>query len=160
MNRLAEIFENKQNSCNDKNIYYITPDNFKWQADIYEARGHGHPIACYGDTSDKFVLTPQHLGYNTFSYSSKEWGIQGWDSDTNSELIEKGNKEIYEIGLELAKKYKVWLVSVNITYKGYTSNTILELPDFDIKKLIDINADNLVLFVFEDFEKVKNYFKK
>lgn len=66
---LKQICAGKIQARDDYSKYVSTPDHddSDWGDAVQEARCRGVPIAAFGDTKDKTVLHPGHLGYN-FTY--------------------------------------------------------------------------------------------
>jgi len=71
--KICTIFSEKlKNSACRHEPYLITPEIDCFNT-IKEARGYGIPIDTFGDTSDKMVLTPNHLGFSTKQFEY-HWG--------------------------------------------------------------------------------------
>lgn len=126
---VKKCFTNKLASNDTYNHYALTPDENDegWRSAIVEARGYGIPIASFGDTRDKLVLHPGHLGYN-FDYY---WGNGSWSDSTCwnefTEEIGDAYDDLQEIGnfLEGTEKFTVSYCNVSGSCKGYLSTDFL-----------------------------------
>ncbi len=177
---LKKVLQNKLDAEDKVYKWSITPtiDVFNNAGVIDEAREclyyNGIPIASFADTSDKFVLTLKHFGYN-FKYPPGEgFWANGYYSDESID-ISQVNEQLYQVGMELAKKYKVWYVRINMTSMGddYSKAVILdEDTDEDADSLAhgcrcvitDEDTDEDADEDFEDFirknGKVLDYYYK
>ena len=143
---MNKILTGKIKADDKINRYSITPqaDDYGWGDAIEEGRGYGIPIASFGDTSDKIVLHPGHLGYN-FNYF---WGKGSWGSgdcfyDIDYEKKLQANNELASVGQYLIKMgYKVNVCSPSGSEKGYLSTELMEIED------IENNDNDFVLFVY------------
>ena len=146
--RLTEVLENKRQSQEQVHESVITPEVWCYfDSTILEARFHGLPIRTLCDTSDKRVITYQHLGYDYRYYPFEEsWGecpLVIPEEKTKVEI----NRELWEIGKELSRYHKVWFVQVMLNCKGY----ILRLGRDEISEnsTYSDEEDDCVLFVFD-----------
>jgi hypothetical protein len=166
---LKLAIKNKLESKDHFFKYILTPsiEDLESAQSIYEAREDGISIYSFGDTSDKVVITPAHLGYK-YSYTAKDgvWGDSDYDSDLEEEEV---NKKMFYLAKEIINLgYKVWMVDDNIDGRGYLNAVVLD----DIKDKPETFEDTMecsrmnflftryffVLFVFtsnfkKDFEK-------
>lgn len=152
---ILKIFHGKINSNDPFYQYNITPGiDDGWYGAIFEARGYGIPIASFGDTSDKLVFHPGHLGYNfDYAWGNGSWTDRScWNKKVDKTIISEANSRIFNIAKLLCKKYKVHLVNVSGTCKGYLSTQLFEsknLEDnYDVFKENNYLTDDLVLFVY------------
>jgi hypothetical protein len=156
---LAWILKGKAEAKDPVFKYSITPDSDDggWYDAVQEARDHGIPIASFGDTSDKQVLHPGHLGYK-FDYF---WGREFWSSSScwdDEEAREKDKQKahiaLFKIAHILHKQgKKVWIVLPNGNDKGYLSTFVLTPDEWtkvdSIDNLLDqYSREDVVLFCF------------
>ncbi len=169
---LKEVCQSKIKSNDRRCCYCITP-NDGWYDAVDEARGHGISIKCFGDTLDKVVIHPGHMGYK-FDY---HWGKGEWTSQScweitirtydkyddmqvtyetvDSEIINKANFELVKFGTYLVSLgYCVWFVNISGDGKGHLSTTIENLeinsdPNIILKNSLESYCErDKVLFVF------------
>ncbi len=106
----------------------LTPDE-GWCDTVEEARERGISIKAFGDTHDKIVLHPGHLGYKfNYFWGQGTWSKRRcWDKDVKSDDREKANNELWVLARELTElKYVVWIVLPSGNEKGYLSTYIFE----------------------------------
>src|SRR5581483_7227693 len=145
-----QICKGKIQAHDDYNKYSLTPDHDDedWHDAVKEARGRGIPIAAFGDTKDKIVLHPGHLGYDfTYHWGRGDWTSEGcWDHNShNKDTINKINDELREIGNKLINLgYVVWIAHISGSCKGYLSTNVYPLKEEER----DDYANDVVLFVF------------
>lgn len=148
---LRQICQGKRNAGDNYSKYVSTPDHddSDWNDAVQEARCRGVPIAAFGDTKDKTVLHPGHLGYNfTYHWGNGTWTSQTcWDyDDTDKDERKKGNDELTEIGKELIRLgYTVWVAQISGSGKGYLSTEVYPLEEEEN----NYNHEDRVLFVFD-----------
>lgn len=147
---LVKICSNKIKSRDSIERHKLTPGLYHsgWNDAVKNARGHGISISAFGDTKDKLVLHPGHLGYNFDYYWGKNfWSSAScWDKNVSDKEITKANKELLLVGNELSQLgYTLWVVYVRGNDKGY-----LTTYPFDINNCIkeQLSYDR-VLFVFD-----------
>lgn len=135
--------------------YSLTPDGDEFDDAVYEARDHGIPIASFGDTKDKMVFHPGHLGY-TFKYywGNESWGDNScWDDETPEEKINEVNKSLFAI-VPYFNHHEVKLCDVGGSCKGYLSTNVYDSDEFRTFEAFSENSNsghqppNLVLFVY------------
>lgn len=145
-----------------------------WNDAVLEARDRGVPIAAFGDTADKIVIHPGHLGYGGFDYfwGHGHWSREScWFTDSKSSIDEgngqidhrvlanrrdtatHANQRLYHIGQLLAGVVRVWMVHPSGNNKGYLSCELRELDpeqsfDHFIKTVSADDCDDWVLFVY------------
>lgn len=152
---LKRICVGKIKAKDDVAQYTIThPNNGDWYDAIEEARGRGVSIKAFGDTSDKVVLHPGHLGHEfDYFWGAGHWSSTNcWDEDADKE---KAHNELWAVAKELVElKYVVWIVLPSGNSKGYLSTKILKKAQW--KKytsldeiLVDHGSQDAVLFVFK-----------
>lgn len=159
---IQKILQNKKNDNDDVYEYNLTPeyDDDAWCDAIMEARGSGVPHASFCDTKDKFVLTPEHLGYEEFVY----YWLNGWadydcwtalDMKANNSTIVQANKDLVEVGKKLLPFAKVVVCFPSGSGKGYIS-CILKLLDSDssYESIQEDFRDDMVLFVYAKLDKL------
>ncbi len=133
--------------------------DYDWYDAVLEARDHGVPIALFGNTRDKIVITPRHLGHHKFAYT---WGTGQWTSEScwpewvSEEKRIAVNRHLLHMGEVLSKFHNVYLVRVSGNEKGYLSTGYINVATQESNvRLADTDAflhhfsdDDLVLFVF------------
>ena len=154
MSGIINIFNGKLKSGDERDLYSKTPHpySFEWQNTIKEARGGGIKVAAFGDTKDKLVLHPGHLGYPfDYSWGRGMWGGDCWDA--TREQISEANARIFDIAKKLSEHYSTYLVNVSGTGKGYLSTELFDatladttFEEFAEKKRI---GSDLVIFVYK-----------
>jgi len=123
---------------------------------IEEAPGEGGvPYRCFGDTSDKIVITPFHLDYQDFTYpmSRGGWGICSYNADA----LEAMNRKIFSLGREFNARhgFEVAFLFPGIDMKGHNDSEVVypdfyDTPAYDecVKRHPSFEYDAAVLFVF------------
>jgi len=133
----------------------LTPGIDEWEGDIEEARGHGESIKCCGNTNDKYVLDPSHLGYAYDNIWAKgSWGEDACWKDIKDDVIaRKAVDELVSLGrLMVAAKVHLFVCSGN--NKGHTSVKVFDLkntPENEIKAYLDeqwIRHEEYMLHVY------------
>lgn len=151
--KVAAVFCAKLASEDPMEEYTITPsEDDDWGDAVREARGHGIPIACFGDTSDKLVLHAGHLGHEfDYPWGREYWTDEaGWDDKVPKETKRTAMYELLLLARFLAPTFPVKVLRVRGTGKGYLSykNCLSPLeaigPDGEMKKVYSES----VLFVY------------
>jgi len=98
--RVEQILKHKKESNDFTHKYIITPSENDIGCDIIESRFKTE----FEDviSSDKKVITMSHLGYDYLPFSVS----YGEDN------LPDNFSELFELGIELSKKYIVWLVDI------------------------------------------------
>ena len=148
---LTQICAGKRRSNDNLNRYIFTPhyNNDGWHNPVSEPQELGFFIKALGDTRDKIVLHPGHLGYD-FNY---HWGRdptdlyteeQCWDNKVNTNIKMKGDMELTEIGIEIINLgYEVWVAQVKASCQGRLRTKVSPFEE-EIG-----NTYERVLFVFD-----------
>ena len=135
------IITNKKIANDIYHKYCTTPDvnEGDWNDAVLEARGHGIPIASFGDTLDKIVLHAGHLKYKfDYMFGRDTWGDDMWEEVTNDDKKKKVRERLLNIGKQLLEKYTIYAVTIHGSCKGYLSTTFnlinkdTELENFDV----------------------------
>jgi len=149
---VKNILKNKNDANDYINRFAITPeiDDYGWYDAIYEARECGIPHASFGDTSDKKVITPYHLGYTHFEYHwSHSWTSQPCWVDADADEVIKANKELIEFATILNHNgYKVYIVHPSGCGKGYLSTRLYTIESYNDDDDEWKYESDLVLFVY------------
>ena len=128
--KIKKVLENKKNSDYNR-IDCMVTNMETFGNDVYEARGKEYDtrIGCYSDTSDKLVITPEHLGYK-FYYPpfNESWGGDCVERK-DYEKIPQMNRDIFEIGKELSKNHNVYVVFYSLNEKGYSGTESFEIDE-------------------------------
>jgi hypothetical protein len=167
---LNHIIRCKEEGEDKLHEYSVTPgaDDPGWDDAVEEGRGHGIPIASFGDTMDKVVLHPGHLGYKFDYFWGRDfWSSDScWDEETSERDLAKSNKALWQIARELHElKYQVWIVLPSGNGKGYLSTRVLESSEWmkyeSLDELMDeFHRTDVVLFVFGDLPDYQPRVKK
>jgi hypothetical protein len=157
---LNHIIRCKEEGEDKLHEYSVTPraDDPGWDDAVEDGRGHGIPIASFGDTMDKVVLHPGHLGYKfDYFWGRGHWSSEScWDKEASERDVVKSNKALWRIAHELRElKYFVWIVLPSGNDKGYLSTRVLESSEWmkftSLDELMDeFQRTDVVLFVFGD----------
>ena len=121
-----------------------------------EERGHGVPIAAFGDTLDKVVLHPGHLGYKfNYIWGAGKWYGECWDVGVKDEEKRKANEQLWDVAQVLVELgYEVWLVLPFGDMKGYLSTVITKSSDREKWEQVDEDINEFILEEsFEESEK-------
>ena len=137
------------------NRYNVTPPAYDFYGAVEEARGFGIPIASFGNTRDKIVIHPGHLGYNfNYFWGQGHWASAScWDVSQDSETEERQNDasrflDALALYLQKERRMKVWRVWPSGNDKGHLSTRICKGAVLD-KDDKDLQCDTeKVLFVF------------
>lgn len=151
---INDIFEHKLNTTTRSYPYDHTPHLLEyWNGTLQEAQGHGISISSFGDTSDKIVLHPGHLGYiYNYYWGDGYWGDTSCWNLTSEDIIYKANQELYNLGLNLNKTYTVWLFHPSGSSQGHLHSFYYDfhkLPNsYDEFIQSRYYCDDFVLFIF------------
>ena len=150
-----KILLGKLNADDIQYPYFVTPpiDDDGWTEAVEEARGYGISIASFGDTSDKIVLHPGHLGYKfNYYWGNGSWGDSPCFYEEDIDIIFEANNILISIGIGLIQKgYRIEFCSPSGTVKGYLSTKFFDFTIDDLDNLDELNVDfskDFVLFVY------------
>lgn len=144
---LKQALDAKEHDGYSYDLEVFTPDPEEWFSDgsaVYEARGYGTRIACFGDTEDKFVLDLSHLGFDL----ENDWARGSWG---NTEYCARGclqdaqDREEYLVGMRdliclgqfLSSRCPVHFTMLSGSNKGYFTMRVIPLT-------CDTNVDELL----------------
>jgi hypothetical protein len=152
---LKTVLKNKFDSDDNIEPYCITPEinDYIWTSNIKGTKHNktGIPIECYGDTKDKIVLTPAHLGAPfTYWFERKKCNDVFWDKKCLINVIDKYNEKLLNIGYELVEKgYIVWLCNIHDLGKGNITSLLYDLTKTKLSyNDFQLDSVDCVLFVF------------
>ncbi len=122
---VLDILKTKKNDR--KYPHTITPTQ-GWDSCIIEARMRGISIRAFGDTSDKIVfhpgLLPKWKPCFDYYWGEGEWGSTccwEWSKVIKKDVI-RVNEYLFKIAKKLKQKYKVEILRVSGSVKGYLSS--------------------------------------
>ena len=148
--KLKKLFKNKLKSEDKINEYDTTPSaNEGWNNAVKEAKGYGIPISSFGDTEDKMVFHPGHLGYDfNYHWGEEKWTNEDcWEEHVDKETKIKALKELLELGIELNDRFDVDFLYVSGTKKGYLSSRLYTIDEIESDNFPDDEYE-YVMFVY------------
>lgn len=153
--------------CND---YTLTPGPDDWEGTVLEARDYGTPMACFGDTNDKFVLDLSHFD---LEFENK-WAKGTWyDVEYTTEACIKSMpgketqylawiKKLALIGQLMSQQVPVHFTVMSGSGKGYYGMSIIPLDsNTDMDQLLQtpgIREDICALHVYGDWNVLMDYY--
>lgn len=128
-----------------------------WNDAIYEAREYGIHVSAFGDTIDKFVITPKDLGYDfDYAFGNGSWtSVDGCYQDMTDEEKLQAYYRLIEIAKFLDKKCDVSMVFIRGNGKGYISTSFQYSGDgFRLENehgdQFVVETKNVVIFCYAD----------
>ena len=108
---ISTLFKSKLRSNDIMYKYTLTTDEKDdgWIDAVEEVCHRGISIKSFGDTSDKYVFHPGHLGYDFYYFWGKgQWSNKTcWSNKVPDEICTEALEKLYIIGQELSKSFKV-----------------------------------------------------
>ena len=114
---------------------------------IKEARGYGTSCQLFGDTRDKFVVHPGHLGCKEFTYrfENDSWG-ECYHVSASFETMVAMNERLWSVGCAFRTLgFEVYIIGISCDGKGYLNvyDTKVEIAEYPLTE-----EHESVLFVY------------